>query len=98
VKRLHAATVRLSQPGGRQEMFPKISSANRRSDWAIRAVDLFGFERSSGVFMRGIRAPRENLSGKLSRRISATRVRLAQTTLPHRLAWGIAPRIRLSQN
>ena len=43
-------------------MFPKISSTNRRSARAIREVNLFGFERSSGVFMRGIRAPRENLS------------------------------------
>ena len=45
-------------------MFPKISSANRRRARAIREVDLFSLERSWGVFMRGIRAPRENLSEK----------------------------------
>src|SRR4029077_13739108 len=45
-------------------MFPKISSTNRRRARAIREVDLFSLERSSGVFMRGIRAPRENLSEK----------------------------------
>jgi hypothetical protein len=45
-------------------MFPKISSTNRRSARAIREVDSFSLERISGVFMRGIRAPRENLSGK----------------------------------
>ena len=43
-------------------MFPKISSTNRRSARAIREVDLFRFGRNWGVFMRGIRAPRENLS------------------------------------
>src|SRR5262245_7951013 len=46
-------------------MFPKISSTNRRSAWAIREMDLFGFERSWGVFMRGIRAPLQNLSENL---------------------------------
>ena len=61
-KRLHPATLRLNQPGGRQEMFPKISSTNRRSVWASREVDLFSLERSSGVFMRGIRPPHQNLS------------------------------------
>src|SRR5262245_9918771 len=46
-------------------MFPKISSTNRRSAWAIREMDLFSSERSWGVFMRGIRAPLQNLSGNL---------------------------------
>jgi hypothetical protein len=55
---------RLSQPGGRQEMFPKISSTNPRGARAICEVNLFGLERSWGVFMRGIRARRENLSEK----------------------------------
>jgi hypothetical protein len=45
-------------------MFPKISPANRRRAWAIREVDLFRLERNWGIFMRGIRAPRENLSEK----------------------------------
>ena len=48
-------------------MFPKISSINRRSVWAIREVDLFSLERSWGVFMRGIRAPGENLSENLAK-------------------------------
>jgi hypothetical protein len=66
---LVAATLRLSQPGGRQEMFPKISSANRRSIKAIREMDLFSFESSWGVFMMGIRAPRQNLSGFFARSV-----------------------------
>jgi len=41
-----------------------MSSPNRRSARAIREVDLFRLERSWGVFMRGIRARRENLSEK----------------------------------
>jgi hypothetical protein len=61
---LHAATVPLIQRGGRQEMFPKISSTNCRRAQATREIDLFSFERSWGVFMRGIRAPRQNLSEK----------------------------------
>src|SRR5256885_16284137 len=64
-ERLHAAIVRLNQAGGRQEMFPKISSANRCKARAIREVDLFSFETTAGVFMRGIRAPRQNLSENL---------------------------------
>jgi hypothetical protein len=56
-------------------MFPKTSSTNRRSAWAIREVDLFSFERNWGVFMRGIRAPRQNLSEKnKERRLSSCRV------------------------
>jgi hypothetical protein len=50
-------------------MFPKISSMNRRSAWAIRQMDLFSFERSWGVFMRGIRTPLQNLSGNLVERV-----------------------------
>src|SRR4029077_51749 len=42
----------------------KISSANRQSAWAILEMDLCNSERSSGVFMRGIRTPRQNLSEK----------------------------------
>jgi hypothetical protein len=48
-------------------MFPKISSANPRRARAIREVDLFSLEGSSGVFMRKIRAPRENLSENLAK-------------------------------
>ena len=56
-------------------MFPKISSTNRRTAGAIREVDLFRFERNWGVFMRGIRAPRENLSEKnKERRLPGRRV------------------------
>src|SRR5438093_8462352 len=54
-------------------MFPKISSTNRRSARAIREVDLFSLERSSGMFMRGIRAPRQNLSEKGWNALSSTR-------------------------
>ena len=46
-------------------MLPNISSANRRSEPPIREIDLFNLERSSGVFMRRIRAPRQNLSENL---------------------------------
>jgi len=56
-------------------MFPKISPTNRRRERAIREVDLFRFERNWGVFMRGIRAPRENLSEKNNeRRLPSRRV------------------------
>ena len=44
-----------------------MSPVNRRSARAIREVDLFRFERNWGVFMRGIRAPRENLSENLAK-------------------------------
>src|SRR6266576_5497959 len=54
-------------------MFPKISSTNRRRARAIREGDLFSLERISGVFMRGIRAPRENLSEKRWNALSSTR-------------------------
>jgi hypothetical protein len=49
-------------------MFPKISPANRRNELTIREVDLFSLERSSGVFMRGIRTARQNLSEKFANR------------------------------
>ena len=48
-------------------MFPKISSANPRRPRAIHEVNLFRFERNWGVFMRGIRAPRQNLSENLAK-------------------------------
>src|SRR5262245_13450993 len=54
-------------------MFPKISSTNRRSAWAIFEIDLYSSERSSGVFMRGIRTPRQNLSEKRWNALSSTR-------------------------
>jgi hypothetical protein len=45
-------------------MFPKISSSKPLKERTILEMDLFRFERRSGVFMRGIRAPRQNLSEK----------------------------------
>jgi len=53
-------------------MFPKINSANRRSARAILDVDLFSLEGSSGVFMRGIRASRKNLSESLAKNFGAS--------------------------
>jgi hypothetical protein len=67
-------------------MFPKINSTNRRRPRAIFEVDLFRFERNSGVFMRGIRAPRQNLSEKNVERVvlNALGIRLG-FAIPYRL-------------
>jgi hypothetical protein len=52
-------------------------------------VDLFSLERSSGVFMRGIRAPRENLSENLAKNFRSSDAFIAngaasQVSLGHR--------------
>src|SRR5262245_42974896 len=54
-------------------MFPKINSAKCRNAWEARKGDLLSFERSSEVFMRGIRAPPRNLSGKRWNPLCSTR-------------------------
>jgi hypothetical protein len=80
---------RLIQPGGRQEIFPKINSADRRSARTIREVDLFSLERSSDVFMRGLRAPRQNLSENLVRNFGSSDA-FSANGAASRLARGIA--------
>jgi hypothetical protein len=55
----------MSQPGGRQEMSPTITSTNRRNPPAIRELDLCNLEENSVIFMRGIRTPRQDLSENL---------------------------------
>lgn len=46
-----------------------MSSISARRAWAAVEMDLFSFERNSGVFMRGIRTRRRNLSGKSVERV-----------------------------
>ena len=96
-KPFHPSAVRLSQPGRRQEKLPKNSSARRRTLPETRDVNLLSLERSSEVFMRGIRAPRQNLSENLAETgpalcmCLAPSICLAPRARCHCRAWGNAP-------
>src|SRR5262249_1995238 len=66
-----------------QEIFPKICPGIRRAKAATAITCLMALERDSGVFMRWIRRPDENLSGiGGSRSPNATdRLRRSRSTL-----------------